>query len=498
MRYHVYTEARHPTGAVAAGHSLTVYDDAARTIESDIYAAASGGSPLANPCVVPATGIVDFWATVPEPYVVASGDATPRPLSIVVATPGDIGALGLNSNDVVTGTPTFANAMCVGALPIAFASPVATRSAGVGCDATSLFIQLFDTALGGAFTPDRLNVQTTSPGRVQMGSTASASMDDAGTPFFMLAADNVDPNEDCFHLEFPDGQVGSVLNIHPRALRFPSRVGLVDDILDLDPAGNLTTSGGLTAGGDVRADGDFEPAKNNESRVGSAARAFKTVYLSDGDDTWALTIDSSGAVTTAKLVVNYCMYPSCELDSNSDGLADGWTLDNTDVAGTPVCSIVAALGANGSYAQRVQYTGVSGDTNQNLYILSYGPAGSFAPGDPVSVSLLAKGSATGVKVELRCLAQNWRGGAFDGDGNRHIDLTGSAVRYEEIGGTMPAGTTSCTTFIMVSGISEGDTLDITIDDILPVKASTAPAYFDGRSEGAEWDGPVDASISVQG
>lgn len=80
MRYHVYTEARHPTGAVASGHSLTVYDDAAGTVTSSIYAAASGGSPLANPYVVPATGIVDFWAEVPEPYTVAQGDDTPRPL----------------------------------------------------------------------------------------------------------------------------------------------------------------------------------------------------------------------------------------------------------------------------------------------------------------------------------------------------------------------------------------------------------------------------------
>lgn len=96
MRYHVYTEARHPTGAVSAGHSLTVYDDAAGTELSDIYAAESGGSPLANPYVVPATGKVEFWVTVPKPYS-DSGDGVLQPLSILVADPADIGATAIRA-----------------------------------------------------------------------------------------------------------------------------------------------------------------------------------------------------------------------------------------------------------------------------------------------------------------------------------------------------------------------------------------------------------------
>lgn len=80
MRYHVYTDARHPTGAVAAGHSLTVYDDSAGTSESDIYASESGGNPIANPVTVPATGIVDFWAESPAPWGLAQGDVEARPL----------------------------------------------------------------------------------------------------------------------------------------------------------------------------------------------------------------------------------------------------------------------------------------------------------------------------------------------------------------------------------------------------------------------------------
>jgi hypothetical protein len=88
MRYHVYGEARYPTGPVAAGTDLDIYDDAAHTITSSIYAAASGGSPLTNPYVVPATGIVDFWSTVPQPYDIAAGDTVARPLPVLAPDTG--------------------------------------------------------------------------------------------------------------------------------------------------------------------------------------------------------------------------------------------------------------------------------------------------------------------------------------------------------------------------------------------------------------------------
>ena len=85
---------------------------------------------------------------------------------------------------------------------------------------------------------------------------------------------------------------------------------------------------------------------------------------------------------------NLVLNPSFEVDSNSDGLADNWTLSET-VAGAVTLTRVAGL--FGSYAQRVQYTGEATDANRYCRILSdLSAVGSVAEGDALYFSAWVK------------------------------------------------------------------------------------------------------------
>lgn len=106
MRFRVYQDGRFASGAVAAGRTLTVYDDSAMATESTLYAASTGTTEATNPYTVPATGIIDFWVTTPRPYGLAQGDTVARPLRVLGVEHGvsvrDFGALGDGSTDDTT------------------------------------------------------------------------------------------------------------------------------------------------------------------------------------------------------------------------------------------------------------------------------------------------------------------------------------------------------------------------------------------------------------
>lgn len=103
MRYRVYQSGRFASGPVAAGRTLTVYEDEAMTAESTIYAAATGTTELDNPLTVPATGIIDFWTTDSQPWGLAQGDTVARPLRVLdgsgVISVSDYGATGDGTTD---------------------------------------------------------------------------------------------------------------------------------------------------------------------------------------------------------------------------------------------------------------------------------------------------------------------------------------------------------------------------------------------------------------
>ena len=145
------------------------------------------------------------------------------------------------------------------------------------------------------------------------------------------------------------------------------------------------------------------------------------------------------------------------------------------MAGTPVTSIVK--GVYSSTAMRVQYTGVAGDSNASLAIVSpYTAIGTFAPGDNDAASFWVKGAATGSSTVLQNLIMSSDNTVLAGAW-LPFTLTGSWTRQIGTDISLPASTSRAATRILVEGIDTGDTVDITIDAVQLEKGAFATSYI---------------------
>lgn len=461
MRYHVYTEARHPLGPVAAGHSLHVYDDAAGTVTSSIYAAASGGSPLANPLTVPAAGKVDFWATVPEPYG-DSGDGVLQPLPILVATPADIGAADPNSANVFVRDQDFVNTLNVtrhspgltAEINFCAVEPFMDQRVGaiadLGIDGTSFAI-CFAPDAAGAGGGDRLNIGTTAPNRLQFGGTNGFVINEPGSPFFLLNAQNTDLTDRVLDLTHPPNQTGSLISV---------RDGYTAESLRLDASGNLNIGG-------------------------------TKLTLSDGNDYWRIGVSPAGVLGTTLVPVNYALNPSFELDTNADGTPDNWVIANCDTATPPTLSLVA--GRTGGLALRIQYTGVPADSGRSFTLATVTPD-RFRGGDPMTSSLYAKGSLSGAWAAMR--AYGWGSDWVDFGTQQEVFFSGDYARAS-FSGTCPTPTSQVGAYLNFGSIDNGDTIDVTIDDFMIEKAASVGTYFDGSTAGHAWRVGANSSPSYE-
>ena len=201
---------------------------------------------------------------------------------------------------------------------------------------------------------------------------------------------------------------------------------------------------------------------------------------------------------------NLLPYPSFETDSNSDGLADGWAIMG-NVTGTPTYSIVtgrAAASRPVGHAQRIQYTGVGGDSSKNTQIWCATPAASFAAGQLMTLSGYFKGSASGCSVYIVATAQNAANGNLL-NYLQQITLSSGWSRWScACIDALPATTDHIAVYIQVISIDSGDSIDITIDDLLCEVgwASSPYEYFDGDSVlgdfDCSWTAAAEASPSL--
>ncbi len=202
----------------------------------------------------------------------------------------------------------------------------------------------------------------------------------------------------------------------------------------------------------------------------------------------------NGSRLALPAATNYCTNPSFEIDSNADGVADGWTIIES-CAGTPTYSRVGALCGSGSYAQRIQYTG-AGDTGKYIEIVFERSAvGSFVNGDSCTISFTVKGSIVGTSTPAFYIAfQNAAGTDLTGG---YVAVTPSAtpVRYSKTLAATHADTSRMQIQGWITDIDTGDTIDITIDDVLIEKSSILTPYGDGSYPGWAWAGTPNASLS---
>ena len=202
------------------------------------------------------------------------------------------------------------------------------------------------------------------------------------------------------------------------------------------------------------------------------------------DTGWATYANGSRLFLPAG--TNYCTNPSFELDSNSDGLADGWTSASYDH--TVVTSRVPALtGSRGQYAQRWQ---VSGDGSGNATLFC-GDMGGCSAGEPFSLSILVDASLVGCASNIALV-----GGAFSELHILNIPDTGGAVMLA-LSGVWAQEHAATHLYWFATDVVDGDSLDITIDDVLVGKSSILTPYFDGSYPSCTWSGTANASTSTR-
>ena len=202
----------------------------------------------------------------------------------------------------------------------------------------------------------------------------------------------------------------------------------------------------------------------------------------------------SGRLFVPLAATNYAIHPSFELDAGA-GLATGYSL----TGGTSGVVTTLVAGYLGGLAQRLQWTGGAGVTNKALRIeeTAYTANGSFAAGDKVEYSVWIKGSVTGAISIAPTIYWYKDDNTFvlTEQGPAFITPTSGWVCYSYVA-TAPATATKLRVIpIVITGLDEGDTVDVTIDKVMLCKGSIVTPYFDGASAGCSWAGTANASTS---
>jgi len=161
--------------------------------------------------------------------------------------------------------------------------------------------------------------------------------------------------------------------------------------------------------------------------------------------------------------------------NDGSGWTTGWA-DDTNVAGTPVFSILP--GVYGNTAQRVQYTGVAGDASGVKYwqIEQVSAASSFAAGESGSAAVWLEGTSSGVSPGLR-LVERDAADAYLGYTGVAFTLGSMWARVSQAVANLPANTSKVAFQVNFEGIGTGDTLDITIGAAQLEKGASATSYI---------------------
>ena len=206
--------------------------------------------------------------------------------------------------------------------------------------------------------------------------------------------------------------------------------------------------------------------------------------------------DANGARLFAPGGVNYATNPSFEAGTAPGVLPTGWS-DDKNVTGASPYTVAAALGDNGSKSFRIRYTGAAGDVGKYIAPTYETAVGSFAPGDVLHFSCLQRGSWVGTTLNRLHITYCDSSSSVLAAIDLAIPASGGPVT---LGGGVyaaaPAGTSLVGVCPQFGGIDNGNTIDVTFDDMLISKAVASP-YFDGGYSGCAWAGAANASTSTR-
>jgi prepilin-type N-terminal cleavage/methylation domain-containing protein len=165
--------------------------------------------------------------------------------------------------------------------------------------------------------------------------------------------------------------------------------------------------------------------------------------------------------------------------NNGSNWTTGWSLSGSTV-GTPTYSLVTGL--YGNTAQRIQYTGIVGDTGTgSTYLqplIQATAKGSFSAGDSATVTAYIKGQLTGVTAHISLYAYDINNiqvgsGVFTSNFSSSSNWTQLSVNYP----SLPTNTSYLVSYFFISGIGPGTSVDLSVGAIQLEKGAFATSYI---------------------
>jgi len=176
---------------------------------------------------------------------------------------------------------------------------------------------------------------------------------------------------------------------------------------------------------------------------------------------------------------NYALNSYFDLDSDSDGLSNGWVLFSSNVTGVPSYTRSPTTIGYGNYQQRVQYTGVSGDSTGDKWFAFAEPTANdtIAAGDVMTMSFYAKGSVAGMSISIYYRPETNAGTGTGSASTQTIVLTDTLKRYTMQTTAAPASTQRGQLGFYVTGIGTSDIIDISLSAVQLEKGSFVTSYI---------------------
>ena len=401
-----------------------------------------------------------------------------------ISQPSDVGAASLAETNKYEADQIVDGVVIYGDYATSGPQTPGGRLAAMGNDAFSYYFEVGDWV---DYSPDRINIGTKSPFRVQIGETNSASMDTAATPFFQSACPSYfEATSDCWEWVYDRAHSGYVWQIRSD--------DHVDRLL-------IEADGTTTIGGSLKVDGNLAPSTNNARNVGDSLHAYRSAVLHNGSSEYRLTVNSSGQVVATKIAANYLTGPSFELVSGAApsigqaGIPDGWRKEDT-VTTVPVRTFVA--GRTKGLALRTQFTGAPADNGFNVGILS-DFVDEVLPGDQFTLSGYVKGALSGCVLYYIVYFYDSNSAYLGNSVSGSLSVTGSWTQRAWTATAAPANTARVRAMPYYYIANGTATIDASFDDFLLEKAAAPSAYFDG-SYGSDcvWSGTANASTSRKG
>ena len=192
--------------------------------------------------------------------------------------------------------------------------------------------------------------------------------------------------------------------------------------------------------------------------------------------------------------MNYC-FNGAMRDNDASNRADLWAMTET-CTGAPTESVLAHPNSTMGWLQRVQYTGVAGDANQDITYRYRTGAASFAAGQAVTLSCDISGVASGVVVRLRIWAENAANAELGYMGSIET-LTSGLQRAFVTYPSLPATTDHVSVCILYSYIADGDAIDARFGAVNVEKDSHPTTFCSGQLPWCAWSGADYASTSAR-